>query len=114
MQFYVLDSLPDMAAGAKTFHLNEQTLANLKPVGSIADNSSGRAAINFPVTAGRYVMMKWTPSAQEDTTFSVAEIATFGTNEEPNLVAANMTKVRRDEETSDGDRKSTRLNSSHV
>ena len=102
MQFYVLDSLPDMAAGAKTFHLNEQTLANLKPVGSIADNSSGRAAINFPVTAGRYVMMKWTPSAQEDTTFSVAEIATFGTNEEPNLVAANMTKVRRDEETSDG------------
>src|SRR5436853_3424763 len=70
-------------------------LVELKPVGSVTADSSGRAAIDFPVTAGRYIMVRWTPAAQEDTTFSIAEIAAFGGGEPPNLIAANVTSSRR-------------------
>ena len=97
VDFYVLQSLPGTSDGSKTLSLDENALSELQPVGSVADDSTGRAAIDFPVTAGRYIMMKWTPAAHEDTTFSVAEIAAFGGGEPPNLIAANMTSTSNSE-----------------
>ena len=97
MDFYVLESLPESEAASKTLRLDANMLAELKPVGSVTADSSGRAAIDFPVTAGRYVMVRWTPASEEDTTFSIAEIAAFGGGEPPNLIAANVTKTRRSE-----------------
>jgi hypothetical protein len=100
LDFYVLQSLPGSEAAPKNLHIDDNTLAGLKPVGSVADDSSGRAAIDFPVTAGRYIMVKWNPAAHEDTAFSVAEIAAFGGGEPPNLIAANMTSTDRNSEIS--------------
>lgn len=97
MDFYVLESLPESEAASKSLRLDANMLAELKPVGSVAGDSSGRAAIDFPVTAGRYVMVRWTPASEEDTTFSIAEVAAFGGGEPPNLIAANVTKTRRAE-----------------
>src|SRR5206468_6330769 len=56
MDFYVLESLPETQAASKTLRLDDKMLADLKPVGSVADDSGGRGAIDFPVTAGRYIM----------------------------------------------------------
>jgi len=97
MDFYVLESLPESEAASKTLRLDANMLAELKPVGSVTADSSGRSAIDFPVTAGRYVMVRWPPASEEDTTFSIAEIAAFGGGEPPNLIAANVTKTRRTE-----------------
>ncbi|MEP7013867.1 MAG: hypothetical protein ABI925_00345, partial [Verrucomicrobiota bacterium] len=102
MEFYVLQSLPGSDAAPKTLHLDGNMLADLKPVASVADDSSGRAAVDFPVTAGRYIMVKWNPAAREDTAFSVAEIAGFGGGEPPNLIAANMTSTGRGDISSEG------------
>jgi hypothetical protein len=101
MDFYVLQSLPGSEAAPKSLHLDENMVAELKPVGSVVDDSSGRAAVDFPVTAGRYIMVKWNPSAQEDTAFSVSEIAGFGGGEPQNLIAANMTSTGRGEAASE-------------
>lgn len=104
MHFYVLQSLPGSDEAPKALHLDENTLAALQPVGSVADDSSGRAAVDFPVTAGRYIMVKWNPAAQEDTAFAVTEIAGFGGGQPQNLIAANVTSSRSEmaSETSDG------------
>ena len=102
MQFYVLPSLPGGETASKTLRLDEKTLAELRPVGSVNNNSSGRAAIDFPVTAGRYIMLRWNPATSEDTTFGIAEVAAFGASEPPKLIAASMTRTERELDTSDG------------
>jgi hypothetical protein len=83
----------ELAADVK---LNDATFANLKPVGSVANNEGeDRASVDFPETSGRYVMVRWTSPAPSQTPLSVAEIAAFGgtkattsqmfaANEEPN------------------------------
>jgi hypothetical protein len=59
--------------------LSDAALANLKPVGSVANNEGeGRASIDFPETTGRYVMLRWSSAAPAQSAFSVAEIAAFG------------------------------------
>ena len=60
----------------------------MQRVGSISDEGSGRAAVDFPETTGRYILLKWTP-AEPGAAFSVAEIAAFGGGKRENLVAAN-------------------------
>jgi hypothetical protein len=106
VDFFVLESLPGSRQGnaPKSLRLDEAALANLKSVGSVADDGSGRAAIDFPETAGRYVVVKWTPATPEDTAFSVSEIAAFGGGggKTANLVAANRAGPSREEITSDG------------
>lgn len=82
VDFYVLKTLPrDVTSissdGADTLHLSETALSQLKPIGSAVDDSTGRAAINFPATTGRYIMLKWNPATQQGTSFRVAEIAAF-------------------------------------
>ena len=86
VDFYVMESLPGRQGSApKTLKVDEMTAT---PVGSVSDGS-GRAAVDFPETQGRYIMVKWTPATQGDTGISVAEIAAFGGNGRGNLVAAN-------------------------
>lgn len=92
MNFYVLQSLPgaptENAPG--TLRIDSGTQENLKPVGSVTDNGTGRAAIDFPTTTGRYIMVKWNSDVRQDSSFSVAEIAAFGNGGAPaNLMAAN-------------------------
>jgi hypothetical protein len=90
MQFYVMQSLP---AGAENIpqsvNLPDATVAALKSVGAASDDGTlGRAAVEFPETTGRYVMVRWTPAGQADTSFSLAEVAAFG-GQNNRLLAAN-------------------------
>jgi hypothetical protein len=88
IDFYVLQTLPgDNSSGS--LKLDEKTLAKLKTVGTaIDDGSQGRAAVDFPATAGRYVMLHWSPAAHSDTAFTVAEVSAFSPTH-GNLVASN-------------------------
>jgi hypothetical protein len=90
LDFYVLQSLPGgpQTASAKSLQLDEAAIAGMQRVGSITDDGSGRAAVDFPETTGRYILLKWTP-AEPGSAFSVAEIAAFGNERRENLVAAN-------------------------
>jgi hypothetical protein len=99
-----MDSLPGVQKGAapKTLKFDATTSANLKSVGTVSDGT-GRAAIDFPATTGRYIMVKWSPLTQEGASFSVAEIAAFAGSDKSNLVAANnMTVAQEDRIESDG------------
>ena len=100
VDFYVLESLPGHP-GTKTLKLDATALANLKAVGSV-DDGSGRAAIDFPETTGRYILVKWTGATDSDAPFSIAEIAAFGGGKSGNLIAANRTDSSRNSIESDG------------
>jgi hypothetical protein len=106
VDFYVLRSLPDLpgtqpsknkGAGQglpvtgnlpDTLRFDDSSVADLKLVGSVVDDGRGRAAIDFPEATGRYVMVKWNPAAQQETPFSIAEIAAFGGKQPTTLIAA--------------------------
>ncbi len=110
MDFYVLQALPaaqnseaaPAADGAKNgtpsmLQIDDATLSNLKPVGSVDDNGSqGHASIDFPETAGRYVMVRWTPSGQATGAFALAEVAAFGKGSNDTLLARNTEAGARD------------------
>jgi hypothetical protein len=86
--FYVLDALPVSTANTPdTLRLDEGMLAGMKLVGSANDDGTGRAAVDFPETSGRYVLVKWSLGAPS--AFSVAEIAAFGRAPANMLFAAN-------------------------
>ena len=92
VDFYVLQSLPGSQSGQNdTLRINDVAFGDLRPVGSVINDGTGRAAIDFPSTSGRYVMVKWNISAGQERPFSVAEIAAFGNgeNEPANLIVAN-------------------------
>ena len=91
IDFYVLQSLPGVSGEntPNSLKLDDSALAKLKPVGSaIDDGTQGRASIDFPATSGRYVMLRWSPAAHADTSFTVAEIAAFSPSR-GNLLASN-------------------------
>ena len=97
VDFYVLKILPGETTStgenaSQTLRVSENVLAELKPVGSVVDDSTGHAAIDFPATTGRYIMLKWNPATRDDTTFGVAKVAAFGSNEMrlTNLTVANV------------------------
>ena len=102
VDFFVLETLPGTRPGnaPKSLKLDDATLANLKSMGSIA-GETGRAAIDFPATSGRYIMAKWTGASQPETPFSVAEIAAFA-GQSDNLIVANVSAGSRDRIESDG------------
>ena len=108
IDFFVLRSLPGSGRettaedAPKTLHFDDSTVADLKPIGSVVDDGSGRAAIDFPETSGRYIMLKWNPKEQQDTPFSVAELATFGGNQPTSLMAANIAGPSREGIASEG------------
>ena len=102
VSFYVLDSLPGRSANApKTLKFDDAALANLKAVGSVSDGS-GRAAIDFPETTGRYILVKWSGAGESDRPFAIAEIAAFGGNGSGKLIAANTKASSRQAIESDG------------
>lgn len=95
IEFYVLDTLPlqpndatisgiqkvsntDQNSVARVT-LSGKAFAGLKSVGSVVNTNQGRAAVNFPATTGRYVMLKWHPATAQGAPFSVAQVAAFGT-----------------------------------
>ena len=97
VDFYVLKILPRETTStgentSNTLRVSENILAELKPIGSVVDDSTGRAAIDFPATTGRYIMLKWNLATRGDTTFRVTKIAAFGSNETrlANLAVANI------------------------
>lgn len=95
MDFYVLKTLPAAAqsdgSNSSAMRVDEATLANLKAVGSVTDDGGqGRASVDFPATAGRYVMVRWTGAGQQDASFALAEVAAFGAaGQGQTLLAAN-------------------------
>jgi hypothetical protein len=99
IDFYVLQNLPggQTKISPKTLRINGATLADLRPVGSIADKGAGRAAIDFPAVTGRYIMVKWSAAVSQDKAFSVAEIAAFsGGHSSRGLIAANISATETD------------------
>jgi hypothetical protein len=88
IDFYVLQTLPgDNSSGS--LKLDEKTLAKMQAVGTaIDDGTQGRAAVDFPATSGRYVMLHWSPAAHSDTSFTVAEVSAFSSSR-GNLLASN-------------------------
>ena len=89
---------PDVAP--KTVRLDDAVFAGLKPVGSATDGGSeGRASVDFAPTTGRYVMVRWMPAAQQDRSFTLAEVAAFGQG--GTLLAANTSAASSDEASAD-------------
>ena len=94
IDFYVLPGLPlnDGAASdvqqvanvgstadlPTSLKISEKTFSGLKPVGSVVSTGGGRASVDFPETAGRYVMLKWHPASTQGEAFSIAQVAAFG------------------------------------
>src|SRR4029077_10258136 len=62
--FYLLGALPGNNTGKRqsSFGIEPQTLAAFRTVGTGNDDGSGRVAVDFEETTGRYVMLVWTPS----------------------------------------------------
>lgn len=118
VQFYVLNAIPTTGADStvevnpasnspviegtpsenapSTLRLDDGALAGLTAVATSDDGSSGRVAVDFPETSGRYILVRWAPAASQ-ANFSVAEIAAFGSNagSQSTLVAANTAKRSR-------------------
>jgi hypothetical protein len=90
VRFYVLDALPanNVENPASALRIDPQTLAAFKIVRTGSDDGSGRVAVNFEETTGRYIMLVWTPSTQ-NAPFSVADVAVFGPASNARLLAAN-------------------------
>ncbi len=103
MAVYVTSSRPGTSpdGAAQTVTLTDDAFAGMKAVGSSTDDGSlGRAAVDFPETTGRYVVVKWMSEAKQDTGFSVAEIAAIGPKNRTLLAANEGSGDRR--HTSDG------------
>jgi hypothetical protein len=88
--FYLLGALPGNNTGnlESSLRIDPQTLAAFRTVGTGNDDGSGRVAVDFEETTGRYVMLVWTPS-RRNANFSVAEVAVFGPSSNARLLAAN-------------------------
>ncbi|MEP7078367.1 MAG: hypothetical protein ABI795_05000 [Chthoniobacterales bacterium] len=98
IDFYVLQSLPGTTERAlpEQLRISENAFAALTPVGSIAQNANQEyGAVDFPTTSGRYVILRWTPAANGEGAFTIAEIAAFGPNNANTLLAANGNVVGR-------------------
>jgi hypothetical protein len=61
-----------------SLEISEEAFADLKPVGSVVSAGEGRAAVDFPATVGRYVLLKWHPASAQEEAFSIAQVAAFG------------------------------------
>ena len=100
--FYLLGALPGNNTGnpGSSLRIDPPTLAAFRPVSTGIDDGSGRVAVDFEETTGRYVVLVWTPSTR-NANFSVAEVAVFGPASNARLLAAN-TIGNNPSDTSDG------------
>jgi hypothetical protein len=89
VDFYLLQTLPGVDGDNSSLKLDDKAFAKMKPVGSaIDDGTQGRASVEFPATAGRYVMLRWIPASRADTSFTIAEVTAVSPSS-GNLLAAN-------------------------
>ncbi len=123
VDFYVLDRLPVESADPDqtavqqianvpqtadlpgTLKLSDKMLAGLKSVGTVVNTNKGRASIDFPEVKGRYVMLKWHPASISGESFSVAQVAAFGTslrNRSARDAGRSQVASEGDEEATDG------------
>jgi hypothetical protein len=98
VDFFVLQSLPIGTDNLETLRLNDATLTQLTPVGSVLDAGTGRAVVAFPEMAGGYVLGKWTPT-HYDRSFTVAEISLVGGSKAARMTVANVSAATRDGKT---------------
>jgi hypothetical protein len=98
IDFFVLQSLPGNDDNLQTLHLDDAAFAHLTPVGSVLNEGTGRAAVEFPEMTGRYVLVKWTPT-HKDKSFEVAEISVVGKTKVPSVTLANVSAATRDART---------------
>ena len=103
MEFYVMQSLPNGASASDAnVQLDDAAFAALKPVGAAEDaGAEGRASVDFPETSGRYVMVRWIPAAQQDASFSLAEVAAIGSANSQLLAANTSAPGASDDETAE-------------
>ncbi len=120
VDFYVLNQLPagtsddsnaaeanvqqiaNVGQGADlppSLKISEAAFAGLKPVGSVVSTGEGRASVNFPEVAGRYVMLKWHPAVSGEA-FSIAQVAAFGPAKRSGAPGDQATYVQGDGKTS--------------
>lgn len=67
----------------KNVRINDDFFDKVKPVGSVVNNGSeGRAAVDFPPTQGRYVLLRWNTASGQSGPLAVAEIAAFGSSKD--------------------------------
>jgi hypothetical protein len=122
VDFYVLNSLPlaqpnetadanqsamqkisNVAQAADlpgSLKLSDKNLAGLKAVGSVASTDKGRAAIDFPATTGRYIMLKWHPASLQGQAFSIAQVAAFG-HHQPGVQGAGTDQMTEESASTD-------------
>ena len=83
----------DLPASLK---ISEKAFAGLKPVGSVVSAGEGRASVNFPEVAGRYVMLTWHPASLQGEAFSIAQVAVFGVSRHGSIVQGADAKDGKD------------------
>jgi hypothetical protein len=98
VDFFVLQAMPGNADNIETLHLSDATFGQLTPVGSVLDEGTGRAVVDFPEMTGRYVLVKWTPTHYHGS-FAVAEISLVGETKAPRVTVANVSAATRDGKT---------------
>lgn len=91
---------PAGAQSAETLRIDDAALAGFKALGTAADDGSGRVAVDFPETSGRYLLVKWTRPATNES-LSVTEIAVFGRATTNMLFAENRAVGSSDKNISD-------------
>ena len=111
VDFYVLPALPlgenttsdvrqvaNVGAGdpPATLRISEKTFAGLKPVGSVVSTGEGRASVDFPQVAGRYLMLTWHPASLQGEAFSIAQVAAFGVSRHASIVQGADAKDGKD------------------
>lgn len=109
VDFFVLQSLAPLTNESATrsgdlpemVRVSASTLAKLTPVGSVLDESTGRATTDFPEMTGRYVIIKWAPT-HEAREFDVAEVSVVGKAKEKNLIVAQVAAEARNGAIADG------------
>jgi hypothetical protein len=94
MAVYVVKALPDSSPNIATVDLpnslrmSAETFSAMKPVAMIEDDGTRTdAAVDFPATSGRYVIVRWNNAVKQDTAFTVAEVAAFGGNNDDQTLA---------------------------
>ena len=111
VDFYVLPALPlgenttsdvrqvaNVGAGdlPTTLRISEKTFAGLKPVGSVVGTGEGRASVDFPQVAGRYLMLAWHPASLQGEAFSIAQVAAFGVSRHDSIAQGADAKDGKD------------------
>lgn len=89
MSVYVVRAVPGLTASTdpadapQTLKVDATTWDGMKEVGSSTnDGAQAGTTVSFPETAGRYLLLRWTPAVMNGAALTVAEVAAFGGDEQ--------------------------------